>query len=75
MEWVLIIIFIIVFIALPEPVNMYDDTVAKDAIKLNEKRCPPHKWSFVEVKDATGEVVGTKLTCAHCGPLHNKVQE
>ena len=70
MEYILIGLFIAVLLLLPK-----DSTIQVEAPKVSEKKCPPHKWSFVEVKDSNGEVTGTKLTCAHCGPLHNGAQE
>jgi hypothetical protein len=43
-----------------------------DAAKLvvpKERRCPPHAWEWVPIKNPdTGEVVTERITCKYCGP-------
>ena len=43
--------------------------------KYVEPKCPPHKWSYHEVKDQNGNTVMHKLVCAHCGPLKGREDE
>ena len=31
--------------------------------------CPPHKWRYLEVKNAAGEIIKHKLVCDLCGPI------
>jgi hypothetical protein len=40
---------------------------------VKEKRCPPHKWAWVDQKDAQGVVHSQRMICAHCGPLSKLV--
>lgn len=35
------------------------------------KQCPPHQWSYHEVKDTEGKTVKWKLVCAVCGPMQS----
>ena len=37
------------------------------------KSCPPHQWSWVEVKQDDGSVHHKHMACAKCGPLHGEV--
>ena len=33
------------------------------------RKCPPHKWRYLEVKDTEGTTIRWKLICDLCGPL------
>jgi len=36
------------------------------------KQCPPHQWSYHEVKDTEGKTVKWRLVCAVCGPMQSQ---
>jgi len=36
------------------------------------RKCPPHKWQYVEVKDTEGNTVKWNIVCDHCGPLQSQ---
>jgi len=42
----------------------------KKTTVISERRCPPHKWRFEDIKDHDGVVHATKVICEHCGPMN-----
>lgn len=52
--------------------TLFGGSAAKKAANINpyeENKCPPHKWSWEEIKTPEGEVQGHRMVCARCGPL------
>ncbi len=36
------------------------------------KKCPPHRWRWIDLLDEKGVKQGEKLVCLDCGPLDSQ---
>lgn len=36
------------------------------------KKCPPHRWKWIDMLDQDGIKQGEKLVCLDCGPLESQ---
>ena len=60
-------IFLIAVSAAPAaPAKMQDGKVIK---VTTIKKCPPHRWKWVDMVDQDGIKQGEQLICQDCGPL------
>lgn len=62
---VIVFVFVVLFI-------INGQREAAKTLDAKKEPCPPHKWSYVEVKDHEGVVHAHRLVCAKCGPLKSQ---
>jgi hypothetical protein len=74
MDPFVIILTAVVFIAIFNNSRQKIDKDNNEPAKMVEKRCPPHKWQHIEIKDHEGVTHGWKLVCDHCGPFKTQEQ-
>ena len=59
--------FLLIYMEEAKPSDAQNKPTNVEIVEV--KRCPPHKWNYVEVKDTEGNTVKWKIVCDVCGPM------